>query len=145
MRAISVTDASAVAPVGVAVAVTLEGSPELCTFTDVDRRLGLEGRQVLVDPAVDGQRDDVPGGLADPGLVEQLAGPVQPDHLVVAQLPRQVTSLGVRGHPPTLGQVPVEQVHDAVERLGRRHGSLGSHRVTLPSPRRTGLRSATWS
>ena len=35
------------------------------------------------------------GGLADPGLVEELAGPVQPDDLVVAQLPHQVAGLGV--------------------------------------------------
>ena len=46
--------------------------------------------------------------------------------LVVAELAHEVARLGVGLHPSALGQRPVEQVHDAVERVGRRHRRCSS-------------------
>jgi hypothetical protein len=69
-------------------------------------------------PPVDSEGDHVTRRLADVGDVEQLAGAVQPDDLIVTELARDVARLGVGGHAPALGEVAVEEVDDAVEGLG---------------------------
>ena len=110
---------AAVAPERVAVAVALERGPQLGALADVDGGLVLELLEVLVDAAVEGQRDDLAGGRADARQVEQRAVGVALGDLVVAELAHEVARLGVGLHPPALRQRPVEQVDDAVEGVGR--------------------------
>ena len=69
-----------------------------------------------------------------PGQVEQRAVGVALRDLVVAQLAHEVARLGVGLHPAALGQRPVEQVHDAVERVGRATWWRSSP-ANLPAPK----------
>ena len=127
---------AAVAPGGVAVAVAPQRGAQLGALADVDGRLVLELGEVLVDAAVERQHDHLARGRADAGQVEQRAVGVVLGDGVVAQLPDEVAGLAVGGHPAAFGQGAVEQVHDAIEGVGR------THRATLPtaplrsSPRR---------
>ena len=118
---------SAVAPGGVAVAVTPECGAELGALADLDGRLVFELGEVVVDAAVEGQGDDLGRGRADAGQVLQRAVLVALRDLVVTELPHEITGVDVGLDPSALLEGSVLEVHDAIQCVS------GGHRRHRPN------------